>query len=420
MAKATTAIGVKAAQGSAKRREERDSGKGCVSGLYLVVQPSGAKSWVLRYRFGGKPRKLTLVEAKAFEGTSLAEVRTMAREKLSEIEQGRDPAREKVTERAAAEHTATGTTVAELVKAYDDDHLSTIRSGKSVRRYLDRFAVAEWGAQEVRSITTQDVRELLAKASATPILRNRLHSYLRHWFNWCVEQPAAGLAGSPMISVKRPQKRETKRTRFLSDDEIRWFWQASGKVGEPWGPMARILLLTGQRLNEVARMTDGEINGDVWHMSADRTKNGLTHLVPLSPQTVAVLNAKIRVKNPTGFIFSTNGESPVQGFHKARATLHDAMNEIARRETGNDAFAVPHWTFHALRHTVSTNFARLQIKIEVGEAALNHVSGALSGMAGTYNHWKYLDEKREALNKWAAFVTELVHEEAATVAEAAE
>lgn len=413
MAKATTAIGVKAAKGSAKRREEPDSGKGCVSGLYLVVQPSGAKSWAFRYRFDGKPRKLTLVEAKDFDGTSLADVRAKAREKLAEVEQGRDPAGEK-RDAESAKDAASATTVAALVEQYDREHLSTIRSGASVRRYLDRFAVVEWRARDVQSITDQDVRKLLSKATGTPILRNRLHSYLRHWFNWCVD-PYGALGASPMVTIKRPQKREESKDRVLSDEEIRWLWKACDKVGEPWGPLARVLLLTGQRLNEVAQMTDAEIGGALWMLPASRAKNGRASHVPLSPEVLAILATKVRVENPPGFIFCTNGRTPIQGFHKGRAALHDALNDFAR-EAGKPP--VPHWTFHDLRRTAATGLARLAVPLRVTEAILNHVSGTGGGIVGVYQRHDYADEKREALSAWGAFVADLVREDATTGGEA--
>lgn len=417
MARATTVVGVKAAKGGAKRREEADTGKGSVPGLYLVVQPSGAKSWAIRYRFDGKPRKLTLVESKEFDSVSLADTRTKAREKLSEVAEGRDPAGEK-REAEAAKEPAQAATVEALVGQYDKEHLSTIRSGKSVRRYLDRFAVEHWGTRDVRSITAQEVRELLSKAAATPILRNRLHSYLRHWFNWCVD-PHGVLPVSPMVAVKRPQKREESKDRVLSDDEIRWFWKACEKVGEPWGPFGKVLLLTGQRLNEVAKMTDGEIRGDFWHLSSARTKNGRAHDVPLSEAARDVLNAVERVADENGavrFIFTTTGTSQVQGFHKGRAALHDTMNALAS-EAGRPP--VPHWTFHDLRRTAATGLARLAVPLRVTEAILNHVSGTGGGIVGVYQRHDYADEKREALAAWGAFVADLVHD-AATGAEAAE
>lgn len=400
-----TALGVKAMKGGAKRAEKPDSGKGSVPGLYTVVQPSGAKSWVIRYRHEGRPRKLTLVDGATFNDVTLADVRKDARAKLDEIKDGRDPAGEK-RQAALAEKVASTSTVGALIDEYEREHLSTIRSGKSVRRYLDRFAVAVWRDREVASISAADVRAVMATAADTPILRNRLHSYLRHWFNWCVD-PRGALAVSPMAGIKRPMRREESKDRVLSDDETRWLWKACETTGHPWGPLAKFLLLSGQRLNEAAQITDAEISGDVWSLSKARTKNGRAHDVPLSVASLEVLAGVDRIKGTAGYIFTTTGASPVQGFHKGRAALHAAMNEIATKERGSP-IEVPHWTFHDLRRTCATGLARLAVPVRVTEAVLNHISGTGGGIVSVYQRHDFADEKRAALDAWGKFVTTLV------------
>ncbi|MCZ2500907.1 site-specific integrase, partial [Xylophilus sp. Kf1] len=89
------------------------------------------------------------------------------------------------------------------------------------------------------------------------------------------------LPANPALGVK-PVAKEASRDRVLTDEEIRWFWQACEAEGFPWGPLGKALLLTGQRLNEVAQITKGEIKGDTWHLTASRTKNARAHDVPLS------------------------------------------------------------------------------------------------------------------------------------------
>lgn len=111
----------------------------------------------------------------------------------------------------------------------------------------------------------------------------------------------------------------------MSQFEIRWFWHACDKVGQPWGPLAKVLLLTGRRLNKVAQMTNGEIEGNLWRMKADRVKNARAHDVPLSGAAQAILEGVARVNGKAGYVFSTTGNAPVQGFHKGHGRLAETM-----------------------------------------------------------------------------------------------
>ena len=211
---------------------------------------------------------------------------------------------------------------------------------------------------------------------------------------------------SPATGVK-PVAKEASRDRVLTDDEIRWFWQACEAEGFPWGPLGKVVLLTGQRLNEAAQITEGEIRGDLWHLSADRTKNGRAHDVSLSEAVQAVLGAVERIEGKPGFIFTTTGTTPVSGFFKARAHLAEAMERLAATERG-DAVEIPRWTFHDLRRTAATGMARLGVQVRVTEAVLNHVSGTGGGIVGVYQRHDYASEKRAALDAWAARVTAVV------------
>ena len=415
MAKALTPKGVEAAKPDPERRYEVPDP--ALSGLYLVVQPSGVKSWALRYRFAKKTSKLTLGR---WPLMGLAEARAAATEALEQIERGKDPAIEKKATKAARleAQLSDRDKVKTLVGQYDRRHLSTLKSGTTIRRELDRFVVAGWGDRDIHDITRRDVIDLLdgIADSGRVVTANRVRAYLSKFLNWCIERDI--LTSSPAAGVK-PAAKETSRDRVLSDDEIRWFWQACEAEGYPWGPMAKLLLLTGQRLNEVAQMNDGEIHRGLWQLQATRTKNGRPHDVPLPKAAIQVLKGIDRLSDREGnvrFIFTTTGTSAVQGFFKARATLAAAMERIATEERGR-ATAIPRWTFHDLRRTAATGMARLGIAVRVTEAVLNHVSGTGAGIVAVYQRHDYADEKRKALNAWAGYVQRLVSAEGSNVAE---
>jgi integrase len=385
-----------------KRREVPDA---ALPGLYLVVQSSGTKSWALRYRFAGKPAKLTLGR---WPLVGLAEARAAATEALDMLAKGRNPAAEKRATKAARleAQLSERDKIKTLVEQFDQRHLSGIKSGRAVRARLDRYVLPVWGERDIHSITRRDVLELLEsiKDGGHAVTANRVRTHLGTFFNWCVERDI--LNASPAQGVKAVAK-EQSRERVLSDDEIRWLWRACDAEGYPWGSLGKVLLLTGQRLSEVAGMSEAEVTGDVWRLTGVRVKNGRPHDVPLSGAVRAILEALERPNGPAGLLFTTNGRTPVSAFHRARCRLHAAMERIAAEERGA-AVAIPHWTFHDLRRTCASAMAKLGIPVRVTEAVLNHVSGTGAGIVAVYQRHDYAAEKRAALEAWAGYVQALV------------
>ena len=386
----------------AKRIEKPDPG---LQGLYLVTQPSGAKSWALRYRFGGKPAKLTLGR---WPLMGLADARAAASEAIEKIERGKNPSAEKKATKAARleAQLSDRDKIKTLIGQFDKRHLSNLKSGAVVRRELERHVVSQWGERDIQEIAKRDVIDLLdgIADSGRVVTANRVRAYLNKFLNWCVERDI--LPSNPAVGVK-PVAKEVSRDRVLSDAEIRWFWKACEKLGQPWGPLGQMLLLTGQRLGEVAQMTDAEIDGTTWHLASDRTKNGRAHDVPLSDAACGVLAGVQRIKGPSGYIHSTTGKSPVSGFHKGRFHIAEQMEAVASEEAG-ERVEIPAWTFHDLRRTAATGMARLGIPVRVTEAVLNHVSGTGGGIVAVYQKYDFADEKRAALDAWGRHVLALV------------
>jgi integrase len=194
-----------------------------------------------------------------------------------------------------------------------------------------------------------------------------------------------------MIGLAKP-KAPASRARVLSDDEIRTFWTATEALGEPFAPLFRLLLLTGQRLNEVAGMRRAEIEGDVWRIPASRAKNHREHFLPLG----ALARAIIAEAPGDDLVFSTTGRTAVSGFSKAKARLDALMGEVAP------------WRLHDLRRTMAMNLAALGVAPVVTEKALNHVSGVSGGLVGVYQRFDYAAEVRAAVEAWEKRLEEIV------------
>jgi integrase len=397
-----TAANVEKMKPTDKRQQISDD---ICPGLNLIVQPTGKKGWAVRYRVAGKHRRMTLG---AYPVVSLGAARQRARDVLAAAAEGRDPAAE-VRAAKAPKQEGDRDRVTSLLEQYAKRHLAGLKSGNTVKRELDRFVGKAWGDRDIHEIKKRDVIDLLDEIadSGRVVTANRIRAYLSKFLNWCVERDV--IDANPASGVK-PVAKEKSRDRVLSDTEVRWFWQACDDLGFPWGPVGKVLLLTGQRLGEVVGMSDSEVVGDTWHMDASRTKNGRAHDVPLSRAAREVLADVERIEDDKGraqFIFTTTGETPLSGFHKGRNHIADRMAAIATEEAG-EPVEIPHWTFHDLRRTAATGMARLGIAVRVTEAVLNHVSGTGGGIVAVYQRHDYADEKRRALDAWARMVVEIV------------
>lgn len=234
---------------------------------------------------------------------------------------------------------------------------------------------------------------------------------LGKFFAWLLQHRR--VASNPSVGVWCPPPPQ-RRERVLTDAEIRWFWQAAGDLGTPFGPLLRLLLLTGQRLNEVGGMRCDELQMDGWHLPSSRTKNKLEHIVPL-PLLASEMIGSVPVIEGCPFVFSTTGKKSVSGWSKTKSRLDAAMLAIAQKED-RSVRNIGRWVLHDLRRTAVTNMNKLKVLPHVVEATVNHIStGARAGVAGNYNKYDYYDEKKEALQRWALHLRGMVSGGAANV-----
>jgi integrase len=368
-------------------------------GLALRVTANGAKSWGLFYRVKGRQRLLTIGSYPPIKPT---QARTEAQAALDRVRLGIDPADEKRARRDL--RTPETDTFGAVARDYLERHLRANRRPATyaeTKRILDRDELRRWASRPIASISRGAVMDLIDEIIARDagIMANRTLAALRALFNWAVEKER--LAASPIGRMKLPTQ-ERARDRVLTDQEIRWLWQACEEIGEPFGPLCRLLLLTAQRRDEVAAMTWPELDLDkaVWTIPRHRTKNDRAHEVQLSGAALAVLRSLNHTKG-IELVFTTTGETAVSGFSKVKLRLDAAM--VAQKgET------VPPWTLHDLRRTAASGMARLNFPPHVVDKTLNHVSGAIRGLAAVYNRHAYIDERRAALEAWGRYVEGLV------------
>jgi integrase len=421
MAKPLTINSIEGIKPGAVRKEIPDGG---LPGLYLIVQPSGAMTWAIRYRFGNKPRKMTVGALQFFKGDddkiSLKKARDAARPFLRAVSEGRDPASEK--KHAKAERNAEANLVENVLDDFVTRYVKVNNRDSTIKesqRYIDNEILTHWKGRMVQSITRREVISLIDGIAdrGAPIAANRVHALLRRFFNWAVERDI--VIGSPVANVKAPGK-ETSRDRVLSDDEIRLVWKGCDSIGWPFGPMVKLLLITGQRREEVAGATWNEFDlaakEPLWIIPKERAKNNKEHAVALTPSAVAILEQLPKIERKDGkpgYVLTTTGETSISGFSKAKEKLDAAMLAIARQEAmerDDDAsrVSIADWRIHDLRRTCASGMAAIGQPVHIVEAVLNHKSGSIRGVAAVYNRHDYAIEKRRALLAWADYLQELV------------
>jgi integrase len=367
-----------------KRLEIPDGGR---PGLYLFVQPSGHKSFVVKYRLGGKQRKFVI----GFP--SLAVARMQATDALDLIADGKDP--------VLAARAAEGDLFSSVAEEFIERHVKakTRQVGTtSTERLLRVEVIPIWGTRPIQSITRRNIIELVDAIAdrGAPVEANRTLTAIKTLFAWALSRDI--LAASPAIAVKRPTI-ERVRERVLTDAEIASFWKACGTVGYPFGDACKILLLLGQRRVEVFSMSWSEIDlgARVWNLPANRTKNARQHAVPLPDMAIEILKARPHI-GPNNYVFANSAGGPYTAYSRGKAELDGAM--VPAPDSG--------WTLHDLRRTAATGMHEIGVAPHVVEAVLNHQSGHRAGIAGVYNHAGYANEKRAALGAWAETVRAIV------------
>lgn len=413
------------------------------------VTPAGSKIYLVQYRAKGAPgeaSKTRRIPIGKHDGElwNVTKARAAARRLLAPVDLNRDPYAEGQAERQA-EAAAKAAAEAEEARAKREAEARELESYRAVTaRYIDlaaktnrtwteterllRFgdttgkaakrrsghktkptAVAgpmkAWGDRHISEIRRSDVADLLdAIKKRSPAVARATYAALRGLFAWCLERDL--ISRSPCDGLTAPP-RPTARDRVLADDELRLIWLASDGLGYPFGPVVKLLMLTGQRRAEVAGMAWSELDlkAAIWRIPANRSKNGKAHEVDLNAQALEVLKG---LTKSGGLVFPARGEGAVRGFSATKRRLDELMQEVADKEAKGKAAPVKAWRLHDLRRSAATGMAALAFPPHVVERVLNHVSGTQSGLVGVYQRHEYRPERKAALTAWGIHVDAVV------------
>src|SRR5262245_18192912 len=379
-------------------------------GLAVRVTASGSRTYLCRYTLNRQKWRVPLGSRSAL---SLSKAREAAAAVMGDVAKGRNPAAERKEATAAewAKRVRGRLTLAVLIQDWARLHLIHRRpryAAEAVRalrhgfsKHLDRPAEDLDRAAVVQALDAlTHPRKEKGRGNSSigygSAIAGRTAAYGRASFAWAMKRgtlPSNPFAELPMVSSV------TKRERVLSDEEAGAIWRAAGEAPLPFGAIVRLLMLTGQRREEVAGMTWAELSENLatWTIPATRTKNGTAPLVPLSKPASKILK-DLRSDGPVegahqrvnlALVFPGERGTPFSGWSKAKSALDTASG-------------VSGWWLHDLRRTLATGLQRLGVRLEVTEAVLNHLSGSRAGVVGIYQRHDWAEEKRAALEAWSA------------------
>ena len=386
-------------------RVQQDFADGLVAGLALRVARSGKKTWTLMYKSDSKTRRLKIG---TFPTTSLSDARKLARAELQKVERGRDPAAERKDRRAGKN------SFREMAEEIRQQELDVRIENGSLRestyrewsRILDTELIPIWGDVPVSKITRRDVRALAERIAArgAPMMARSVVRFINHLFNRGVDREFPGLTGNPAYRMQLPWKQGT-RDRYLTRRELKTVWQALDKETPGVKGSFRLAMLSAQRMGSITTMKWSDVEGDLWTIPAEFFKSKRKHLVPLSPETIAVIE---ELKESAGSTQWTFPSSPA-----AKQPYMRVWNSALRRVRNRTP--IPSWVLHDTRTTLRTHAVRspeeggLGIATNIVDQILGHRENTIGSMHYQGDLPRYmLAEKRDALTKWGGFVAAAV------------
>lgn len=377
-----------------------------------VSGKTGSKTYLVRYRANGTHRRLKLGRHPAL---GLASAREKARKALADAQAGVDPALERKRRRSR------DVTFEALAREVLDAKATRTRTStrEERERMLEKDLLTAWGRRPVASISRRDVVELVEGIvdRGSPVAANRTLRLVQLIFNEGLRRGFPTLEANPAHMMPPPGE-ESSRTRFLTREEIRAVWKALDPESEHTAALFRLALLTAQRMGAVAALRWSDVDAaNVWRIPAETFKGRRPHLVPLSEEALAVLEPLRTLAGTEDYVFPgrTDGKVPHM------SSWNPALRRIRTR---TDEKNVPHWTAHDFRTTFRTHATRplepdhpkdpagLGIVPTIADAVLGHKEQSVGFEHYTGEPERYrLAEKREALRRWGAWITETVRAE---------
>ncbi len=373
-----------------------------VPGLFLRITPRDVRSWSVAYKVRGEGgysdtgRPLVGIQHRITLGRypqlGLSTARDKARLLLATVLEGTDP---RPARREAHQERISNTVSSVARRFIEQDAKLTVDSWRRIERTLELHVLPVIGDRPIREIGRADIHELLdgVRANSGPGAAYGALKHMHRLFAFALDREI--IDRNPAHKIKRPESKPNgDARRALNDDELRAVWAAAGSLGYPFGPALRLLMLTGQRRNDVSNASRAEIDTEkhLLEIPAARYKSRRDHQVPLVGPAWEIFNDLPMQEGD--FLFSNRaGKVAINSWAKAKKQIDELTGPLA------------HWSLHDLRATAESRMAALGIVQEHRDAVLGH---AKPGLQKTYNKFDYSNEKVAALTLYAEHLMEVV------------
>ena len=434
--------------------------------LGIRVTDKGAKSFIVVKRMAGARAPVVNVLG-TYPALPLIDARKRARAVLGQIAEGVDPKKEAKAKREA-EAAKDKNTFTAVAKSFVALHASKNRSGFEAERIINLYLLPTFGQKQMGDIKRREIADLLDRLErgtfkdedgrklGGPVMADHVLATVRKLMNWHAARDDEFV--NPIVKgMARTKPKERERKRVLTDDEIRAMWTALDKdapkskraTPDLFASYVRVLFYSAQRREEVSGMLRSQFDDGVWTIPPESHKTGKTgeaKVVPLPKEALAIVE-KVPVVNKSDLVFTSNGETSFSGFSKSKRRLdlnmlaelramftirrekavadeneeeaHNATMALTKLDDTAHALEAARkgdkkareklktlwWTLHDLRRTAKTLMARAGVRPDISERVLGHVIG---GVEGVYDRHAYVDEKREALEKLATMIQQII------------
>lgn len=367
-------------------------------GFGIKISPKGTKAWIYRYKIHDKTEKVSLGH---YPDMSLADAKRKFLELKELKRKGINP-----KQVLAPDQTEEKTTVKDLVNRWFTNYIAKHRKQPlQVRQLINADIIPLLGERDIQELEAKDITKELDKivARGSNVHANKVLSAIKQAFNYAVSRGELKANPATFIRARDIGGIEKPRERFLNLDEIKqlWLFLSEGKHGVSLQIInaIKILLLTGVRTGElrVAKWDELDLEKSLWTIPAANTKTGITMRVHLTDLVKSLFMELYNCGMGDYVISGADGLTPVTD-----RALPRAVNRLQER------IGIPKWTAHDLRRTFATQLGEtLNIDPVVIEKCLGH---KMPKIMATYNKNEMLPQRKDALDKWSQYVTNLVSE----------
>ncbi|PTQ76189.1 site-specific recombinase XerD [Nitrosomonas oligotropha] len=368
-------------------------------GLTFTLSKSGTASWILRYRFGNKPKEKTLGR---YPDISLQDARRLALENRAQVQQGINVAAEK---KKFKNQEANIWTVKRLAEDYFEKVTSRLAKStiKGRQQQLRDYVFPKIGTLPAKDVTPAEIVDITERTSNKSLHVARLvlvvlreifaHGIARHVLeiNPCAQIRANSVIGPRPVSRARI---------MLSEAELKAMLPALPAIGKENELMVKILLATAARIGELvkAKWTDVDFTQRQWTIPAENSKNGKPFIIPMTNQVTLWFSELKEIAFGSSYVLpirarkKTTKDAPMEP-----VTLNAAINKLSL----NLEDKCRRFTPHDLRSTARSHLGALGVDLLIAERCLNH---SLGGLVAVYDQHDYLAERRKALELWSSFI----------------